>query len=450
MDLLELAFYLSVLSYCLGLALRALPLPFFTIKKLGKSLVAEGIFSCVLTFSYNILLSLLNFLSSLLGSDWAAYSTWMTDRISALMALIAVLKALSILLSKVGLSAFVQGFIGQITGLLTTSLTTLIATSIISSMISTIAPLLIALGIVLHAVPFRLTRSVGATLIAITMVFSICIPLMPAFINMFSSSSGLLVSLKETCTATITLVDLSGAPFGQAVIEGYSGEDLLYRYKFGENGVLVVDKASGFPCADHVVKVDVVGNKYTASLSLLNTHWNGTIQAPNLLAIAPNRFILFDYPGVPESVSRGNSGVTLTLDSGTSSYFKLYVETGDSFEVFVDYEPLSPINVEITTWYNIKYSIYTYEIPPGEHYVELTLHYSTTTPLEIDLYPYTLKVLNVDPLAPENLLFYVTQLFIELTVLPLIYIAVLATISLNVARLLGGAYVPLTKIVVSY
>ncbi|MEM4061377.1 MAG: hypothetical protein QXY11_00790, partial [Desulfurococcaceae archaeon] len=119
MDLLNLAFYLSVLSYCLGLLLKALPLPFISIKKLGRSLVADGLFSATLVFSYNLIFRLMEYLGRVLGSDWIAFGYWLTDRISMITNLLAVLKALGIALDKLGFRFITSVILAPITNLVT-------------------------------------------------------------------------------------------------------------------------------------------------------------------------------------------------------------------------------------------------------------------------------------------------------------------------------------------
>lgn len=451
MDLLMLAFYLSVLSYCIGIALRALPVPFLAIKKLGKALMVEGIFSCTLTFSYKTILYLIEYFGSLLGANWTFYSMWLTDRVSVLLALITALKAIGAFLSKVGLGFFSQSFIGQVTSLVTTSLTTLIATSIVSTIIYSNAALLIALGVALHAVPFRLTRSVGATLIATTLVFSIGMPLMPSFITAFSNTSASLFTSGNICTATLTLIDASDTPFGQAIIEGYVNGKLAYKYLFRDDGLLVLDKTQGFPCVSHIAKVDVVGVRYTVTID--NIHGKdfvATIKLPNLLAIAPNRFLLLGDGILVESVIREDATILYALNVLNTSTIKLYLGANDFCEVYINDMRADPDGMEMMEWYGASYTVYTYTLTPGIYNVKVRLEPHAMSPLSVDVYPYIVNLFGLDALAPESILFYATQLFIELTILPLIYVVLLATVTLNVAKLLGGTSTPITRMVVSH
>ncbi|MEM1638594.1 MAG: hypothetical protein QXJ69_00755 [Desulfurococcaceae archaeon] len=451
MDFLTLAFYLSVLSYCLGLALKALPLPFFAVKKLGRALVNESIFSCVLTFSYQIIVYLIEYFGIILGTNWGFYALWLAEKTSILLTIFAALKGIGLILSKIRLNFLVQGFLSQVIGLVSTSLTTIIATSIVSSIIHAGSSILIGLGIALHAVPFKLTRNVGSTLIAITVVFSIGLPLMPQFVNLVTSTMGYtLIAGNNVCSAYIELVDASNNSFGQAVIEGYSSGELLYRYSFNEKGVLEVNKYSGFPCFDHEVVLNVVDLKYASTLRRTQENaWNITLYLPDVIALAPNRFVLIDSNTYVNGVVRGEKSVNISLFSTDQGEFKLYVEKDDDVVVLLDNVPAENYTLETKNWYSVNYHVRSYILPPGERIVTVYLNYYATTPLDVDLYPYALRALNVDFTSPEVIIMLGTYAFIELTVLPLIYIAILLAISLNLARLLGGVSSSIAKLTVN-
>lgn len=449
MDLLALAFYLSVLSYCLGLLLRAIPLPFFGIKKLGRSLVTESIFSCVLVFSYRFILFLIEYLGSVLGSNWGYYTIWLAERTSILLALITILKAIGIILGKIGLGFLTDVFISQIAGLLSTSLTTLLATSIVSSIIYTSSYILIAIGIVLHAVPFKLTRNVGATIIAITIVFSVGLPLMPSFIGVLYTTPFQYLDLSNVCEANLTLIDASDNVLGQAVLEGYISEELVYKYKFNEQGKLNIYKYQGFPCGDHTIKLDIVGNRYRATIRNTGSpRWNLTIRVPDIISITTNRFIRLSTSMEIINITRNGCNLTIIVRTSNTQTIRVFTEADDIHYLYINNSQINPVEVNNSIWYGVNFTTYFYSVPSGVHIIEVTLNYETKTPLNVDTYPYVIRSLNIDPLAPENILYYATFLFMELTVLPLVYIAILFTISLNVARLIGGASTSLARIVV--
>jgi hypothetical protein len=448
MDLLELAFYLSVLSYVTGLLLKALPLPFLLVKKIGRSLVSDGLFSAMLVFSYRVLLELIDYIGGLLGSNWAIYTAWILDKIQALLILLVLLKTIGFALSKAGFSFLAGGFLSQLTSLISTSLTTLIISTYISTMLYAGAPVLIALGLVLHAVPFRLTRSVGATLIAIVIVFSIGIPLMPAFINTFSSLVGYAVITRgDVCTGEIKIIDDVGRGLGYAIVEGYVSGELQYRYVVSGNGTLYVDSLYGLPCVDHEVVVNIADLYYTASVTRGESrNWDLTLVATNTLSIAPNRFVLFTSSYNLASYSSDNKWLNITMSSqGTN--FTLYTERGDSVEVYVDGLMVEPTTTNQVEWYGVNLTTRTYTLNEGEHMVNIRVDWRGSSSPQPDPYPYSMNVLGVDLMKPETLIFIVTYLFFELTIMPIAYIAILFTISLSLARLLGGVSMSIARLV---
>jgi len=442
MDILSLAFYLSVFSYCLGLLLRALPIPFFTVKKLGRLLVVDSVFSAILVFSYRSITTIIEYLSSVLGADWASYSMWVTERTSLLLLLLSAFKAIGIVTSKIGLGAVFSSLISSIINLITTSLTTLLTVTVVALMLKTASSFLIALGILLISVPFRLARGAGAMIIAITVVFSIGIPLMPHFIATVSSGTLTSPSLHEpVCSAILHIVDAKGNPIGQAVIEGYRDEDFLYRYVFNVNGQLVVDKlSSGFPCEEHLVRVEISGFRYSFNMpgSSGDMSLNYTLLIPDLLVLDTRRLVEIGSGVYIAEYSKLENELTLQLEVYENTYFAVYIEAQDELVVLINGEVAEESRVVQYTWYSIDYVGYEYTLTPGVYLVNIVVDYKSTTPLDVLVEPFILKALQLDVLAPETAFFYITYMFVELTILPLIYVTILLTITYGVARLLGG------------
>jgi hypothetical protein len=392
----------------------------------------------------------MNYFGVILGTDWGFYTLWLAEKTSILLTLFAVLKGIGLLLSKIKLSFLVQGFLSQVVGLVSTSLTTLVATSIISSIICAGASLLIGLGIVLHAVPFKLTRNIGATMIAVVVVFSIGLPLMPHFIDLVTSTVGYaLITNGDSCSANIRLVDALNYEFGQAVIEGYSNGELLYRYSIDTKGSLKVNIYNGFPCYDHEIVLQIGNLAYSSIIQRNQETWNITFHIPGVISIAPNRFILIGSDMNINYFSKSENEVIIGVSNSIQSEFKVYVEKRDVVTVLIDNVLVENHEPETLDWYGISYSIYKYTLQPGDHTISVEVNYLITTPLDVDLYPYALKLFNVDLMSTENLIMIGTYAFIELTVLPLIYLTILFAISLNLARLLGGVSLSLAKLTVN-
>ena len=456
MDILSLAFYLSVLSYCLGALLRALPLPFFTLKKLGRTLMVDGVFSAVLVFSYRTLVSVIDYLGSVLGTDWASFMQWVADRSSLLFLVLSVFKATSVIASEAGLGPVFSGIISSIVNLVTTSLTTLLTVSIIALILRVAAGFLIALGILLISVPFRLARGAGAMIIALVIVFSAGTPLMPQFIATVTSGVMISYSLREpVCSATLSLVDAKDYPVGYAVIEGYRDEEFLYRYVFNERGLLVVDKSSGgFPCSEHRAFVEIAGIKYEFTLpgfqsSGYTTSPSRTLKLPDLIVLDTIRVVELGSGISVTNYSKVENTLVLHLEASRSTYFGVYIESSDTLQVLINGVVASESSVVKFTWYNISYTALKYELEPGTYLVNITINYQARVRPDVLMEPFVLTALQVDVFSPEYMVFYVTYMFVELTILPLIYIAILLVISYGVARLLGGVSTSIAKYLVA-
>ncbi|MEM3346125.1 MAG: hypothetical protein QW159_00145 [Desulfurococcaceae archaeon] len=442
MDLLNLAFYLSVLSYCLGLLLKALPLPFISIKKLGRSLVADGLFSATLVFSYNLIFRLMEYLGRVLGSDWIAFGYWLTDRISMITNLLAVLKALGIALDKLGFRFITSVILTPITNLVTSSYMMLLFILVIATVLFTSFKLLMALGLVLHAVPFKLTRSVGSTILSFAIVFILGIPLMPAFSSLIISGVQPPLRYKEpVCTASLRLVDASRTSMGPAVIEGYDSRtgELLYKYKLNEQGELVVSAGLGFPCRNHTIVFDIANNTYIATFRRSNEEpINRTYQVVDGVFLAPNRFVFFSSNITILGVERTDRVVQVQLHTGVDGSIEIYTESEDGVTIYLNNTVIPSPSRRIGEWYGVWYSIYEISINPGTYNLTIVLDFYKTTPINVAIEPFILKAVEVDVFSPEALFVYAVYGFIELVLLPMIYMGILIAISISVARLLGG------------
>lgn len=459
MDFLAIAFYLSVLSYVLGTLLKALPVPFLSVKKLGRMLINDGLFSAVLVFLYNTILRAMEYIGSVLGVNWASFISWLNERINILIGLAAALRILGTYMEKAGFRFLVSSFISPLANLVVSCLMSLIFIFVFSIILLSSYKVLVAVGIALYAVPLRLTRSVGATIMAIAMVFTLGLPLMPVFTSTIYHSTvyqQVPISYREPmCSAEIRLTSSIGGQVGYAIIEGYDPAtgDRLYRYLFDENGFLRVTRNDyGFPCRSHVIQVSVADNTYVATIDVAEEYLNKTLALPDIVALAPNRFILLPPEGVTV-VSFNKINVSLyvvELIANTSSIIRIYVESSDGLHVLLNNAEVNSEEVTTVDWNGVSFKVYTYSIPPGTSTLNISLHYYKTTKPEVLVEPFIAYAMQVDTFSFEAVLAYMIYGFIELVVLPIVYLSILLAVSISVARLLGGYSGALGRLVGSY
>lgn len=443
MDFLVAAFYLSVLSYYLGVLLKALPIPVYGLKKLANALIMDGVYSAILAFSFRILLWLVEYLSILLGVDWEYYTAWVLTRLNELLAMIGVLKIIGSLLSRSGLSFISTGLISPLASHLATVSTTIIVIYTASSVVNRLREMLIALGIMLHAVPFRLTRSVGAAVISVSIVFSTAAPLMPVFIEKVSQGTPPIpYNQGEVYSASLLFKDMFNNPVGYAVVEGYGPEgDLIYRYLVSEKGAVYKSFYSGgFPRFEHTLVLGFADKQYMVvfnpSKHAVNGMVNASLKLPDAVSIGVNRILFFNCEAKPVSYSKEGNSTVVVVETRGSCSVEAFIQSGDNAVILVN-------NSRIEGWVNASWSGLSllktvFEIPSGVSNITVNAWFKGYARPFVDEHYFTASLIDVNVLEPESMIYWVSLAVVDLMILPLVYTAMLATISLTVARLLGG------------
>ena len=298
--LLTIALYLAGLSYFLGALIYALPLPFPSLKQWGPTMMKDAIYVTVWVMIYNIVLSVADSILNLLGVSWSSYLQTVDSELGSLLEVYGYIIFLLVLTfipkfivhnpqlvargGWAGIIIYIASFIINLAlklehtrpvlaSLATQTLSLFVFESVIASVSIIIyngAPLLIVMGVLLMALPFRIGRNAGAMLIATTLVYYIGIPAMPLVLNkieeaiIFGTPSTYLTALQSLEIDPFIFVPsagpilnilsfefvnlqlayffaLSGFVFGLAdMIAGSTGEEIIkvdeyYKHKSGGN-----------------------------------------------------------------------------------------------------------------------------------------------------------------------------------------------------------------------
>lgn len=186
LELLTLAYSLSVLTYHIGALIYLIPIPWRGVKKWAPTLIYDGWASAALASSFYIIQQVTYYLYETLGGSWEYFKTWILEQTGKILVLIGGVTVVKKLLGGV-IGSIVGEVASPIMWALGSTIFTLELMLIIGEAVKSLYPQLLAIGILLYAVPFRLTRGVGSGLIAFATVFYICLPLLPAFIGLISS-----------------------------------------------------------------------------------------------------------------------------------------------------------------------------------------------------------------------------------------------------------------------
>ncbi|BDC19357.1 DNA import protein CedA [Acidianus sp. HS-5] len=184
-EMLFLASSLGALTYFLGTLIMGLPVPVYGVKRWGPKLILDGLYVTALVNAYGSILSLSYIIQSYLGATWCSFFKWVCCLIVQEIALNTFLRTLygiiavasgpaaGVLLSQVGVLFSIFG------SLITTSETLLI----IARIVYDYSQVLVALGILLISIPFRVGRGVGGSLIGFSIVFYAGLPYLPNFLT---------------------------------------------------------------------------------------------------------------------------------------------------------------------------------------------------------------------------------------------------------------------------
>ena len=187
-DVLLLAMDLAILTYVIGVLIMALPIPYAGFKRWGVRLIADGISAAVLISIFSIIITLGDLLLGNLNVSWPSFHSWLAARTAVLVAVFTALTYLTSAL-KATPYAFITSPINIALTYVSLALSSLKVIYFLSSLVSNLRNELAALGILLYSIPFRVGRSVGAFLIAASIVMYVGFPLMPAFIAQFQPSN---------------------------------------------------------------------------------------------------------------------------------------------------------------------------------------------------------------------------------------------------------------------
>ena len=207
--LLIYVMYLSSLTYFLGVLFYALPIPVEGVKRWAPTLIKDSIYSLVWLSIYNDVINLANYiLHKILNLSWTGYfgSIYlMSTGVTAQFVALEIIKSITMPVTSImsfflkssstttatttsnGISSLVSSLTGNSLNILIhqtqTIMMSLYFIIILSDVIYYGMPWLLSLGVLLMSLPFRIGRSVGATLISTVLVFYIGLPGMASLMN---------------------------------------------------------------------------------------------------------------------------------------------------------------------------------------------------------------------------------------------------------------------------
>ncbi len=462
---LLVAFNLSVLTYYLGVLVYALPIPWYGVKKWAPLLIVDGIFSAILVFGFNLIIQAVNYIFSILGLSWNNLMLWLNTTISSVFILIFFIQLLGSMLSKLSFG-LIPNFLGPLYSILSYSLTSLFLIQFISLIIRLHYTKLIALGVMLFAIPFRIARTAGAILISFSIVFYIGLPLLPIFIQTFAQSQEFNqeVYFYGISFPHYVVKSYNDSNIPMAIMNIYSvNNTLLARYIADSNGSVYASYPDkGSPNNYFKIEIEYLGyifktypykfiNNFTCNYKsdyindnttcLLNVHVPGILYASACM-------LLFNVwnASVKEFNVMGLNNVQLLINVSKQGVYEIMVWHGskDNIEVMLNDSLLSydRIIIDNVEWYGNSLNILKIRLDVGIWNVSILLNdscqqiYLDKNTLEIYYIKHTMNASNILSLVEQSSSYY----FFSTIILTSSYLILLTIISYGFAMFLGGRY----------
>lgn len=458
------AFNLSVLTYYLGVLVYALPIPWYGVKKWAPLLIMDGIFSAILVFGFNIIIQVVNYLFTILGLSWNNLMTWLNTTISSVFVLIFFIQLLGSMLSRLSFG-LIPNFLGPLYSILSYSLTSLFLLNLISLIIRLHYTKLIALGIMLFAVPFRIARTAGAVLISFSIVFYIGLPFLPIYIETLSQSQ----ELNEKAY-------IYGISFPRYIVKSYNGSNipmaimniysingsLLARYITDNNGSLYASyPEKGSPSNYFKIEIEYFGyifktypykfiNNFTCGYE--SNHLNNTtcllnIQVPGIL-YATNCMVLFNIwnASVKGFNVMGSDKIQLLVNISKQGVYEImsWHSLNTDIKVLLNNSLLTydKVMVDNIVWYGNSLKILKIRLNEGLWNISILLNdtcqqiYLDKRSLEVYYIRHTMNTSNILSFVEQSSSYY----FFSTIILSSSYLILLTIISYGFTIFLGGRY----------
>ncbi len=288
MELLTLAVALASLTYALGALILGLPIPYRPLKRWGPRLMADAVATMIIVSSLGILLWLSDKVMEIIGVTWGNFYDWMTVRFTVLLAVYGVLQYVSTLLHSSGLDVLIPIVSGTVSAV-SAALTGLRLIFFVALALQRLRYYFVVLGSVFYSIPFRIGKSVGATMISIGLVAYIAMPALPLFVEAFSPDvPGL--SMPSNQTFVVNVKDSVGTPVPYPLLELRSSrgevEGMIVGDMYGRV-ILGGGKDMLPPTFNYSVRVGFLGYYFDTVPSFITELSNdSTIVIPNLVYYA--------------------------------------------------------------------------------------------------------------------------------------------------------------------
>ncbi len=459
-----MAFNLSVLTYYLGVLIYALPIPWYGMKKWAPLLIIDGIFSAILVFGFNIIVQVVNYVFTILGLSWNNLMLWLDTMISSVFMLVFFIQLLGGLLSKLSFG-LLPNFLGPLLSVLSYSITSLFLIQFVSLIIRLNYTKLMALGIMLFAIPFRIARTAGAVLISFSIIFYIGLPILPIFVESLSQPQtfGQEVYLYGIVFPHYIVNSHNDTGIPAAIMNIYSiNGSLLARYITDDNGSIYASYPDkGSPSNYFKIELEYFGyafrtyphafsNNFTCKYEenySKNTSCLLNIHVPGILYASKCMMLFNVWNASVKSFYVSTQGrVQLLINTSEQGVYEIMVWHGskDNIEILLNNSIISLDEIIIDTieWYGNNLNVLKIRLDSGTWNISVLFNGNCQ---QINLDEEMLELYYIkNTMNTSNILSFIEQsstyYLLSTIILTSSYMILLTIISYGFAVLLGGRY----------
>ncbi len=446
-DILILAYRLSVLTFYLGVLVYAIPIPYSGLKRWAPRLIVDGGISAALAFSLRFLLELSDRVASMMGGSWEYFNSWLYSGAAEFLTIKTVYALVKTLPDPLGVLGGLVALLRPLDKIATTALYFLGVIGGLAWLVKNYGSLLAALGVALYAIPFRIARGSGAWLISFVLVFSTGLQVLPVFVNTMSQSEPWpgFGPIAENGIALLnaSVKTIAGPSEGELHVRDYSTGEEYAIYQVVDGRVLddkglspvTIPSKPSLAYSLQYLGVEFPLAPYPATSEdyiVRGGVWSILLSSP--YAIHAGNGILVYTNGSVLNASLSGDELTAFIVMDEGNYLAIRYVQGCHVEI--DSGGLSGPYLYSWEWRNVRGTTEKYYASsPGQY--RITVYPTSCEGVKID---YELKnyVNTVEKyLSFYNLNFVEAYLLYWFT-LPILYIAILMSTSYGLARLLGG------------
>lgn len=450
--LLLVSFHLSVLTYYLGTLIYALPVPWRGLKKWGPEMIYDGAVSATLVFAFTLIVAGVEYLRSLAGGGWEEFYSWIMGRLG-------IIASYQLLASTIATAlGSASGF--SLSSLLWPHLRMLSQAAIVLNTLAALGLVvqrfhvrMLALGVLLYAIPFRAARTAGAALMAFTIVFYIALPLMPLFVQSLATNPVEAPDPEKVQLGVVfTKIKLSDSannpvPYAQLLVEEEGSTLAMYptdSYGIADAGP--PDK--GIPNTPFTVRAEYAGlvfNTYPSpvdpSIHMEETETGSMIRlkAPSMLCQAGlQRPVALDDPSPQLNECTVEENTTAILNAAfTTRGGTLYVTLLSTDKLLVlEIDGARPSWEESEwNWRGLSGTHYKVILGPGNHTLRLEYLPGQTGEPKLETEPY---LASMPSGSVKGLTNTISRIIFSWIMLPIAFIVILLLATYSLAYTLGG------------